>query len=76
MPFTGVLSTCWFLAVNQLVINDYFGMVADSNKKLIVQCGDGKCIEILELQPEGKKRMDVKSFLLGNRIEEGTVLGG
>lgn len=56
--------------------DNVFGKVIDSDKKLIVQCGGGKCIEILELQPEGKKRMDVKAFLLGNRIENGTVLGG
>lgn len=51
------------------------GTVVDNNKKLLVACGDGKCIEVLELQLEGKKRMDVKSFLLGNKIEINTVLG-
>ncbi len=51
------------------------GMIVDNNKKIIVSCGDGKCLEILELQYEGKKRMDTKSFLSGNKIEIGTVLG-
>ena len=32
-------------------------------------------LEILELQAEGKKRMDAKSFLLGNKVEINTVLG-
>ena len=31
-----------------------------------------KSIEILELQLEGKKRMDYKSFLLGHHIDCGT----
>ncbi len=51
------------------------GTVVQNNKKLVVSCGDGKCVEILELQLDGKKRMDTKSFLLGNKIDLGTVLG-
>ncbi len=51
------------------------GEITDNNKKLIVACGDGNCLEILELQLDGKKRMDTKAFLSGNRIEKGTVLG-
>lgn len=51
------------------------GTVVENNKKLVVSCGDGKCVEILELQLDGKKRMDTKSFLLGNKIDLGTVLG-
>ena len=52
------------------------GEVVDNNKKLVVSCGDGKCLEILELQAEGKKRMDSKAFLLGNSIELHTIIGG
>ena len=51
------------------------GTVVENNKKLVVSCGDGKCVEILELQLDGKKRMNTKSFLLGNKIDLGTVLG-
>ncbi len=51
------------------------GEVIESDKKLIVSCGDGSCVEILELQLDGKKRMDARSFLSGNKIEKGTVLG-
>ena len=51
------------------------GEIMESGKKLIVSCGDGKCLEILELQLDGKKRMDARSFLSGNKIEIGTVLG-
>ncbi|MBE6719518.1 MAG: methionyl-tRNA formyltransferase [Ruminococcaceae bacterium] len=51
------------------------GEIVESDKKLVVTCGDGNCLEILELQLEGKKKMDVKSFLSGNKIEIGTVLG-
>ena len=51
------------------------GEVIDSNGRLIVSCGDNSCIELLEIQLEGKKRMDSVSFLNGYKIEKGTVLG-
>ena len=51
------------------------GEVIDTDGSLTVSCGDGKCVEILELQPEGKSRMQTKAYLAGNRIETGTVLG-
>ena len=51
------------------------GEIVDNNKRIVVSCGDGKCLEILELQLDGKKRMDAKSFLSGNNIETGTILG-
>ena len=40
----------------------------------LVQTGDG-LLEILELQLEGKKRMDTQAFLRGCHLEEGFVLG-
>lgn len=39
-----------------------------------VACGTG-ILRICELQLEGKKRMDIKSFLLGNQWKEGMRLG-
>ena len=39
----------------------------------VVSCGSDY-LQILEVQLEGKKRMDVKSFLLGNKLEVGTIL--
>ena len=41
---------------------------------LTVACGEGS-VEIVELQLEGKKRMDASSFLMGRKLEIGTVLG-
>lgn len=41
---------------------------------LCVQTADG-ILEILELQLEGKKRMDAATFLRGCKIEAGTILG-
>ena len=39
-----------------------------------VQTGDGY-LKILEVQPEGKKRMEVRDFLLGYQIKAGEKLG-
>ncbi len=39
-----------------------------------VACGTG-ILRVYELQPEGKKRMDTKSFLLGNQWKVGMLLG-
>lgn len=52
------------------------GEVMSNKKRLVVSCGDGKCIEILELQLEGKKRMSAKDFLAGNKIELNSIIGG
>ncbi len=51
------------------------GEVIENRGRLIISCGDNKCVELLEVQPEGKKRMEVSAFLNGYGIEKGTVLG-
>lgn len=51
------------------------GEIVDNNNRLVIMCGDGICVEILEIQAEGKKKMDTQSFLRGQRIEKGTVAG-
>ena len=47
---------------------------ADAKKGLIVSCGDG-FIEIVEMQMPGQKRMPARAYLVGHRIDTGTVLG-
>lgn len=50
------------------------GMIVLLTKdSFVVSCG-ADYLQILEVQLEGKKRMDVKSFLLGNKLEAGTIL--
>lgn len=51
------------------------GEVMSANRELIVSCGDGKCIEVLSVQPEGRKKMDIRSFLAGNKVLKGDLLG-
>ncbi len=67
------------IKIHKTVLSDKTGSksgeVIDNDKVLTVSCGDGKCIDILELQLDGKKRMDTKSFLMGNKVPKGTILG-
>jgi methionyl-tRNA formyltransferase len=37
------------------------------DQKLLVGCGEDSALEILELQPEGKRKMTAKEYLAGNK---------
>jgi methionyl-tRNA formyltransferase len=43
--------------------------------RLIVGCGTGTALELLALQPQGKKRMAARDFVHGYRPESGEKLG-
>lgn len=51
------------------------GTVVSADGKLTVVCGDGKCIDILEVLPAGKKRMKTADYLRGNKVEVGEIFG-
>lgn len=57
------------------ITSDKYGTVVDNKDRLIVCCGDGKCLELVELQPEGKKKMTANAYLQGHKIEIGSILG-
>lgn len=44
-----------------------------SIKPLVIACKE-KSVEILELQPEGKKRMTAEAFLAGHKLEIGDII--
>ena len=57
------------------VFNGVPGEVVECGKKtLAVMCGDGKAVNVVELQAENARRMDIVSFLNGKKIAVGTVL--
>lgn len=56
------------------VVEGQIGEIVKADKNgLILQCKDGQ-LSILELQKEGKKRMDYKSFVNGNQNLLGKIL--
>jgi methionyl-tRNA formyltransferase len=44
-------------------------------ERLLVGCGSGTALELLEVQPEGKRRMAARDFLHGYRPQSGERLG-
>lgn len=52
------------------------GTVVESSAKkgLFVSCGDG-VLELMEIQAPNAKRMQAKAYLMGKKIDAGTVLG-
>ena len=50
------------------------GTIIKAENALTVACGDGKCVDMTEIQLEGKKKMAVKDFLLGHKVEVGTIM--
>jgi methionyl-tRNA formyltransferase len=51
------------------------GEVLVQDDQLIVGCGQDTALELLELQPEGKKRMAARDFVHGYRPRNGESLG-
>jgi len=52
------------------------GEIIEVNKNsFVVSCGDNTFLEVLSIQPEGKRVMPVEEYLKGNRIEKNTYLG-
>lgn len=50
------------------------GEIVVADKRLVVACGDLNCIEIIELQAEGKKSMSAADYLRGNAVAAGTIM--
>lgn len=61
--------------IHKSVLNDAKGTtpgeIVEAGKRLVVACGDLNCIEILNLQAEGKKAMSAADFLRGNPVNTG-----
>jgi len=51
------------------------GLPPKSRVAMVVGCGEGTALDILEVQPEGKKKMAVHDFLNGYRPQSGERLG-
>lgn len=51
------------------------GEIVENKKQLIVSCGDGNGVSLKIIQPDGKKQMDITSFLAGNKLEKGKIIG-
>ena len=44
-------------------------------KRLLVACGGGTVLDLIEVQMEGRKRMSAEAFLNGQHLKENEMLG-
>ncbi len=51
------------------------GAMALKHRSIVVGCGDGSALQLIEVQPAGKKRMSVEAFVNGYKPLEGERLG-
>lgn len=64
----------WAIPVDEDCSPGNPGTICSINKDSFdVQCGEG-LLRILEVKPEGRKAMEVRAFLLGTKLDKGTVL--
>jgi methionyl-tRNA formyltransferase len=70
------------LAVHRMLPTEVRGARMRQPGELLVEqgtmfaaCGDGTWLELVEVQPEGKRHMTAGEFLRGNAVESGTRLG-
>jgi methionyl-tRNA formyltransferase len=52
------------------------GELSAAGSKLVVGCGGASALEVLELQPEAKKKMSAADFINGYRLQPGERFGG
>lgn len=50
-------------------------IIEASRDRLIVACGDGTALRILEVQPQDSRRMSARDFLNGNQLRAGATFG-
>ena len=48
--------------------------VIKASNELVIACANGTAISLIEIQPEGSKRMSAKDYLVGHKISEGISL--
>lgn len=72
--FRGQALHLWKTRVAALGIDRAPGTLVAEKRRLLAVCGSGT-LEVLELQMEGRKRVDAASFINGQRLTENESLG-
>ena len=52
------------------------GTVVEAGRDLAVAAGDGTVLQLLQLQPEGKRAMAAREFLAGHKVPPGSLVHG
>ena len=64
-----------FRAVVSKDLSEEPGYIFLDNDKVLVSCGSGSCIEIMEVKPAGKREMSAIEWSRGARLTEGVCFG-
>jgi methionyl-tRNA formyltransferase len=51
------------------------GRLVYGRRRLLAGCGEGDALELIEVQPEGRKRVNAEGFANGARLSDNEVLG-
>jgi methionyl-tRNA formyltransferase len=51
------------------------GQISAESTRLLAGCGKNTTLELIELQPEGKRRMSARDFINGYHPQPGEKLG-
>lgn len=74
--FRGQLFHIWRSRVANEALPGPPGRMAARNKRLLVACGEGAGLELLEVQLEGRRRISAEAFLNGQHLKDDETLGG
>lgn len=68
--------TIWRAMREDTIVDCASGQITDAKgDNLIVACGGGSALRIVEIQPEGKRRMTTRDFLNGLSVKAGDRFG-
>jgi len=73
-PFRGGVLKIEKVAASSAAHQEQPGMLIVAGHRLFAACGSGR-LELLEVQPEGKRRIPAADFLNGARVQPGERLG-
>lgn len=74
--FNGLRLTIWMGNAFAAPRESQHGQILEAHDdRFVVSCGETTTLEVIEVQLEGKRRMNVRDFLNGTSVPVGTLLG-
>ncbi|MGE5194558.1 MAG: methionyl-tRNA formyltransferase [Deltaproteobacteria bacterium] len=68
--FRGQLLHVWRATTGDAAVSEAPGTLKPARRRLLVACGQGTSLEVIELQLEGRKRVTSEAFVNGQRLAE------
>ena len=74
--FRGQIFHIWKSRVSGQALQGAPGLMSAMEKRLLIACGEGTELELIEVQVEGRKRMSAAAFMNGHHLKDDECLGG